>query len=238
MLRAREFAHAGEEGKAVWPRFVNGHFLWDPARLLLGFHPRRENTGPRGGACKHVDGSFVDNGLELSTTQMAITREVGSQHRCSHKEPTRSRRKEGAMDTAHEEGGGGVELVTGDGFGFCGQRCRVFRGSVCEQGTRSRGPGTQAVPTCSAFFASSHLLWGRCRRALGRVGRPSTPHTLPTNHDEWPFLSPHRHGRSAASRPPGVWSRGRLHARCHGRHVGLSALHLHEPAGHRPLRDV
>lgn len=52
------------------------------------------------------------------------------------------------------------------------------------------------------------------------------------------LLPPRRHRRRAASRPPGVRRRRGPHTRSLGRHVGLSALHLHEPAWHRPLRDV
>lgn len=51
-------------------------------------------------------------------------------------------------------------------------------------------------------------------------------------------LPPCRHRRGAAARPPGVRGRRGPLARRRGRHVGLRALHLHEPAGHRPLRDV
>lgn len=52
------------------------------------------------------------------------------------------------------------------------------------------------------------------------------------------FFSPHRHGRRAAPRPAGVRCHGGVAPRRLGGHVGLPALHLHEPAGHGALRDV
>lgn len=47
-----------------------------------------------------------------------------------------------------------------------------------------------------------------------------------------------RYRGCAAAWPAGVRSRRELRARRLSSHVGLSALHLHEPAGHRPLRNV
>ena len=112
------------------------------------------------------------------------------------------------------------------GCSAAGSSC-VQWGSGYDQGTRSGGPwAASARDRC--FYGSpgsdvesrraEHLL---CAEILRAASLPSC-----------------RHSRGAASGPPRVRSCRGLLARHHGRHVGLRALHLHEPAGHRPLRDV
>lgn len=79
------------------------------------------------------------------------------------------------------------------------------------------------------------------------MGTPVLPLPIPLcsqasvfcRSDENSLLFPsYRHRWRAASRPPRIWRCRRLHTCCCCRHVGLPALHLHEPARHRSLRDV
>lgn len=120
-------------------------------------------------------------------------------------------RWEASLGPASREGGGGGELAAVDSLRFCGEQL------------------------CAAGFSEvlEPRLSAQQGRALGDGGGAET-----LSGDKQLLFPPCRHRRSAASGPPRVRSGRGLHARCRGRHVGLSALHLHEPAGHRPLRDV
>lgn len=109
----------------------------------------------------------------------------------------------------------------------------VGQGSVCEQGPSEVLQPCLSVPLAVvearvAFYSAEQ----HDRGLSGWNVFPTRKHRTATNGH---FSSTHRHSRSTASGSPRVRRRRGLHARRHGCHVGLSALHLHEPAWHRPL---